>query len=58
MNNKLIEEAYTVSKRREYIQHHVGEVDMSILDTENEANANPFTAYGKAMEHIKELRIR
>lgn len=31
---------------------------MSILDTENEANANPFTAYGKAMEHIKELKIR
>lgn len=32
MNNKLIAEAYAVSKRREYVQRHIGEVDMEILD--------------------------
>jgi len=34
LNNKLIREAYAVSKRREYVQHLIGEVDISILDTE------------------------
>jgi hypothetical protein len=33
LNNKLIQEAYAVSKRREYVQHHIGEVEMEILDT-------------------------
>lgn len=34
LNNKLIEQAYAVCKRREFVQMHIGEsgVDMQILD--------------------------
>ena len=49
LNNKLIEEAYAVAKRREYVQHHIGEVDMRILDTDG---ATPVTGYSKAMKVI------
>ena len=34
LNNELISEAYTLAKRREYVQRHLGEADLSILDTE------------------------
>jgi hypothetical protein len=56
MNNKLIEEAYAVSKRREYVQHHIGEVDMSILDTYD--NVVPLEGYSKAMQHMQQLKPR
>ena len=48
INNKLIAEAYAVSKRREYVQRHIGEVDMDILDAGNESVA-PLQAFSKAM---------
>ena len=56
LNNKLIEEAYTVSKRREYVQHHIGEVDMAILDTQ--ADNNPFASYSKAMDLIRKEALQ
>jgi hypothetical protein len=52
INNKLIAEAYAVSKRREYVQRHIGEVDMDILDAGNESVA-PLQAFSKAMQYIK-----
>ena len=52
INNKLIAEAYAVSKRREYVQRHIGEVDMDILDAGNEG-AVPLQAFSKAMQYIK-----
>ena len=52
MNNKLIAEAYAVSKRREYVQRHIGEVDMEILDSGNDS-VPPLQAFSKAMQYIK-----
>ena len=53
LNNRLIDEAYSVSKRREYVQHHIGEVEMDILDTEENQENNPFLGYSKAMELLR-----
>jgi hypothetical protein len=33
LNNQLIEEAYTLAKRREYVQRHLGEADLTVLDS-------------------------
>jgi hypothetical protein len=52
INNKLIAEAYAVSKRREYVQRHIGEVDMDILDAGSDSVA-PLQAFSKAMQYIK-----
>ena len=52
INNKLIAEAYAVSKRREYVQRHIGEVDMDILDVGSDSVA-PLQAFSKAMQYIK-----
>jgi hypothetical protein len=51
LNNRLIEEAYIVSKKREYVQHHIGEVDMEILNTHDEAV--PLVGFTKAMNILK-----
>lgn len=51
LNNRLIEEAYIVSKKREYVQHHIGEVDMEILNTHDEAL--PLVGFTKAMNILK-----
>lgn len=32
LNNKLIEETYTTCKRREYVQLHMDETDLAVLD--------------------------
>jgi hypothetical protein len=53
INNKLIFEAYAVSKRREYVQRHIGEVDMDILDAGGNESVAPLQAFGKAMQYIK-----
>jgi hypothetical protein len=53
LNSKLIREAYAVSKRREFVQGLIGEVDMKILDTGAEDHLNPLAAYSKAMELVK-----
>ena len=50
LNNKLIAEAYAVSKRREYVQHHIGEVEMDVLDSIGE---DPMEAYSRAMQFVK-----
>lgn len=57
LNNKLIREAYAVSKRREYVQHLIGDVDMSILDTET-SKENAFQAYTRVLEHIKQAGLK
>lgn len=57
LNNKLIREAYAVSKRREYVQHLIGDVDMGILDTET-SKENAFQAYTRVLEHIKQAGLK
>jgi hypothetical protein len=47
LNNRLIEEAYMVSKRREHIQLHLGDSDLTILDIDENGG------YSTAMEIIK-----
>ena len=51
LNNRLIEEAYIVSKKREYVQNHIGEVDMDILNTHD--GALPLIGFTKAMNILK-----
>jgi hypothetical protein len=51
LNNKLIADAYAVSKRREYVQHHIGEVEMDVLDSIG--GEDPVEAYSRAMQFVK-----
>lgn len=47
LNNRLIEEVYLVSKRREHVQLHLGDSDLTILDIDEHGG------YSNAMEIIR-----
>ena len=38
LNNKLIEESYMMSKKREYVQLHMEESDLGVLDLDHNKN--------------------
>ncbi|CDW77822.1 UNKNOWN [Stylonychia lemnae] len=52
LNNKLIEETYFLSKKREYVQLHMEESDLSILDIDKIKDINGLVAHKRKYSNL------